>query len=78
MLGVARAQPPAAIVCLVLLVATVAPLASSTVSTSVASAAAARPFWISTCALISAEAAVCGPIAPSGPLVMLPVTAAGK
>jgi hypothetical protein len=73
MLGVTRAQPPALTVCLVELVATVAPLASMTVSTSVVSAAAARPFWMSTCALISAVAAVCGPMAPSGPELMAPV-----
>ena len=78
MAGMTRAQPPALIVCLVDEVATVAPEASITVSTSVVSAAAARPFWMSTCALMSADAAVCGPMAPSGPELMAPVGTLGK
>ena len=78
MAGVRRVQPPAARDTAVRLVATVAPSASSTVMDSVALTATARALATSTTALISAEAAVCGPIAPSGPLVIAPVTAAGK
>ena len=69
--------PGPRVVALLFAAPTSAPAASCTSLVSVKVAAAPRMFCTVVCGMTLAEAALCGPVTPSGPDVTAPVTAEG-